>query len=144
MAATAGPVAYGGGGDAGRFVLRVALGVLVLFHGIDKIVGGSYGFVTDVLAKTGMPPAFGFLVYIGEVLAPLLLIIGAWTRLAGVIVMINMIVAVVLAHAGQLFTRAPTGGYALELQAMYLFAALAVALLGAGRYSLGGADGRWN
>jgi putative oxidoreductase len=36
------------------------------------------------------------------------------------------------------------GGYALELEAIYLFAAVAVALLGAGRYSVSGAHGRWN
>ena len=33
---------------------------------------------------------------------------------------------------------------ALELQGMYFFAAIALALLGAGRYSLGGRAGKWN
>jgi putative oxidoreductase len=37
-----------------------------------------------------------------------------------------------------------TGGWALELQGFYFFTALAVALLGAGRYSMGGISGRWN
>ena len=37
-----------------------------------------------------------------------------------------------------------SGGYALELQALYLVAALVVAMIGAGRYSLGGIYGRWN
>jgi putative oxidoreductase len=37
-----------------------------------------------------------------------------------------------------------TGGWALELQGLYLVSALAVALLGAGRYSVGGSGGRWN
>jgi putative oxidoreductase len=55
-----------------------------------------------------------------------------------------MVVAVLLAHTGQLFTIAKSGGYGLELQAMYLFAAISVALLGAGRYSVSGARGRWN
>ena len=36
------------------------------------------------------------------------------------------------------------GGLLLEVQWLYLFGALAVALIGAGRYSLGGAQGRWN
>ena len=49
-----------------------------------------------------------------------------------------------LAHTGQLFSIANTGGYALELQAMYLFTAIAVALMGAGRYSMGGNQARWN
>ena len=41
-------------------------------------------------------------------------------------------------------TLANTGGWALELQAMFLAAALAVALLGAGRLSVGGISGKWN
>ena len=53
-------------------------------------------------------------------------------------------VALLLVHTSQFFTLNNTGGWALELQAMYLGAALAVALLGAGRYSLGGATGRFN
>ena len=142
--AAPGPIAYGSsGGDAGRFVLRVALGVLILFHGVSKLTGGN-AFVTGTLAKVGMPEGVAYLVFIGEVLAPLLLIVGAWTRVAALIVAVNMVVAVLLAHTGQLFTIAKTGGYGLELQAMFLFAAIAVAFLGAGRYSLSGARGRWN
>ena len=137
----------GGGGsaatDLGKLVLRVALGVLILLHGIAKLSGGLDA-VTGMVAKTGLPSALGYLVLIGEIAAPVLLIVGAWTRLAAVVVMVNMIVAVLLVHTAQLFTLARTGGYALELQAMYLFSALAVALLGAGRYSLGGVRGRWN
>jgi putative oxidoreductase len=55
-----------------------------------------------------------------------------------------MIFAVLLVHTSQFFTLNETGGWALELQGMFLFGALAVALLGAGRYSLGGATGRYN
>jgi putative oxidoreductase len=47
-------------------------------------------------------------------------------------------------HLSQLTALADTGGWALELQGMYLGAALAIALLGAGRFSLGGGNGRWN
>jgi putative oxidoreductase len=135
--------AAGSHDDGGKLVLRVALGVLILFHGISKVLGGP-AFVIGVAAKAGLPGAFGYLVYVGEVLGPLLLILGIWTRVGALIVVINMLVAVGLVHMSQLFTMAPTGGYGLELQAMYLFSAIAVALLGAGRYSLGGTDGRWN
>jgi putative oxidoreductase len=129
--------------DGGKLLLRVTLGVLVLFHGISKVIGGP-AFVVGVASKAGLPGAFGYLVYVGEVLGPLLLILGIWTRLGALIVAVNMLIAVGLVHMSQLFTMAPTGGYGLELQAMYLFSAIAVALLGAGRYSLGGIDGRWN
>jgi putative oxidoreductase len=97
-----------------------------------------------MVAKTGLPAQVGYLVLIGEVVAPLLLIVGAWTRLAALVVMVNMVVAVLLVHTSQLFTLSKTGGYGLELQAMFLFCAIAVALLGAGRFSLGGVRGRFN
>ncbi len=125
-----------------KLLLRVALGALILLHGIGKL--GGIDSVLDAVAKAGLPAAFGYLVYVGEILAPLLLIVGAWTRAAAIVVAINMVVAVLLVHVGQLSSLAPTGGWAVELQACYLVMALAVALLGAGRFSAGGADGRWN
>jgi putative oxidoreductase len=55
-----------------------------------------------------------------------------------------MIVALLLVHTQQLLQITENGGWALELQGMYLSAAIAVALLGAGRYSIAGAQGKWN
>lgn len=80
----------------------------------------------------------------GEVLAPLMLLAGISTRPAALVVAGNMIVAVLLVHTSQIFTLNETGGWALELQGMFFVAAVAVALLGAGRYSLGGTEGRFN
>jgi putative oxidoreductase len=97
-----------------------------------------------MLAKAGLPPAVGYLVYIGEVGAPLLILLGIWTRAAALVVIINMIVALLLVHAGQFFTLSQTGGWALELQGFYFATAIAVALLGAGRHSVGGVTGKWN
>jgi putative oxidoreductase len=129
--------------DLAKLLLRAALAIMILMHGVAKIVGGP-GFVTGMLAKIGLPPAFGYFVYVGEVIAPLLILFGLWTRPAAIVVAINMIVAVLLVHTSEFLTRSPTGGWALELQGMFFVAAVVVALQGAGRYSLGGADGKWN
>jgi putative oxidoreductase len=129
--------------DVGRLVLRVLLSVLILFHGVSKLIGGV-GFITGMLAKAGLPGALGYLVYVGEVIAPLLVLFGVFTRIAALVVVVNMIVALLLVHTSQFFTLNDTGGWALELQAMYLGAAVVIALLGAGRYSIGGASGRFN
>ena len=129
--------------DAGKFFLRAALAIFLLFHGVAKLSGGI-GFVADMLAKAGAPAVLGYLVYVGEVIAPLMILAGILTRPAALVVAINMVVAVLLVHTSQFFTLSETGGWALELQGMYLIAAIAVALLGAGRYSLGGAAGRFN
>lgn len=129
--------------DMGKFVLRVTLAVLILFHGVAKIFNGV-GFITGLVAKFGLPPALGYLVYVGEVVAPLLMLLGIWTRPAALVIAINMVVAVLLVHTAEFFTLSKTGGWALELQGLLFASALAVALLGAGRYSVGGTSGRWN
>ncbi len=129
--------------DLGRLVLRVTLAVLLLFHGVSKLIGGI-GFISGMLEKMGLPGALGYLVHVGEVIAPLLILAGVWTRLAALIVAGNMIVAVLLVHTKEFFTLSQTGGWALELQGMFFFAAIALALLGAGRYSIGGRGGKWN
>jgi putative oxidoreductase len=129
--------------DQGKLLLRAVLAILLLFHGVSKLMGGI-GFITGMLEKAGLPGALGYLVYIGEVIAPLLILIGLFTRAAALVVVVNMIVALLLVHTKQFFTLNDTGGWALELQAMYLAGALTVALLGAGRYSIGGRNGRFN
>jgi putative oxidoreductase len=129
--------------DHGKLVLRVVLALLLLFHGVSKLSGGI-GFIAGMLEKIGAPAALGYLVYVGEVVAPLLILVGLYTRAAALVVAINMVVALLLVHTSQFFTMSETGGWALELQGMYLGAAIVIALLGAGRFSVGGAAGRFN
>ncbi|MEC5388240.1 DoxX family protein [Uliginosibacterium sp. H3] len=129
--------------DLGKLVLRVALGVLMLLHGISKVKNGV-SFIGPSLAANGLPEAFAYLAYVGEVLAPILLIVGFWTRPAALIIVVNMLFAVFLMHMSQLGELSKSGGWALELQAFYLFNGLAVALLGAGKFSVGGNGGRFN
>lgn len=129
--------------DLGKLILRGALAALILFHGISKLMGGI-DFIAGMVSKAGLPPAFAYLVYVGEVVAPLMILFGAWTRIAALVIAINMVVAVLLVHTGEFFTLSKTGGWTMELQAMFFIAAIVIALLGAGRYSVGGANGRWN
>jgi putative oxidoreductase len=129
--------------DVGKLVLRASLAILILLHGIAKLIGGI-DFISGLVTKVGLPSAFAYLVFIGEVLAPILVLLGLWTRPAALLIALNMLTAIWLVHTGELFLLAKTGGWALELQGMFLFTAIAAALLGAGRYSVGGAGGRWN
>ncbi|MDE1939898.1 MAG: DoxX family protein [Alphaproteobacteria bacterium] len=128
--------------DLGKLVLRLCLGGLLLFHGVHKLLNGL-GMIEARLVAHNISAAVAYGVYLGELVAPLLIILGLFSRIGGMLVVGNMIVALLLMHVPYLLALTPgTGGYALELQAFYLFSGLAVALLGAGRFSLGG--GRWN
>jgi len=129
--------------DTGKLILRVALGLLILLHGVAKLKGGV-GFISGQLTAHGLPGVLAYLVYIGEVVAPVLMIVGFFTRPAAAIVAINMLTALWLVHSKDLFEMGKSGGATLELQYMFLFAAVSVALLGAGRFSLGGSTGRLN
>lgn len=132
-----------GSADLGKLVLRVVLGVLILFHGVSKLIHGP-DYIVGVVAGAGLPSFLAYGVYVGEVVAPLLLLIGWWARIGALIIALNMLVAIGLVHMSQFATLADTGGWALELQGMFFGTAVAIMLLGAGRYSLGGSNGRWN
>lgn len=121
--------------DIAKLLLRVTLGVLILFHGLAKLNGGMGGIVRMVESR-GFPGALGYGVLLGEVIGPLMLVAGFHARIGAVLVFVNMVFAIVLVHLGQLGTFTQQGGWALELQAMYLVAALALALLGPGRFSV--------
>ena len=121
--------------DAGKLLLRVSVGMLVLLHGLFKITHGV-GFVSAMFERAGLPGTLGYLSYIGEVVAPLMMVLGVGTRAGAAVVSVTMLVALGLVHMGQLFALTPQGGWALELQGLFLFGAMAVALLGAGRYSV--------
>jgi putative oxidoreductase len=129
--------------DLGKLLLRLVLGILILLHGIAKITAGP-AFIISAVTSAGLPAAFGYLVYVGEVLAPVLVIVGIWTRPAALIIAGNMAFAIFLVHMKQLTSLNQQGGWELELQGMFLVTALALVFLGAGRFSVGGRGGRWN
>lgn len=121
--------------DLGKLVLRVALGVLVLLHGIAKLQHGLGG-VQGMVAAQGLPAFLAYGVLVGEVVAPLMVIAGFHARIGAALVAVNMLVAIALAHMGDLASLNRQGGWALELQGMFLATAVAVALLGPGRWSV--------
>lgn len=121
--------------DLGKLIIRLTLGGLLLFHGIAKLLHGT-GFIEGLLANHGLPTFFAYGVFVGEVIAPLMIILGYQTRIGALLIVFHMLVALALVHTGQLLSLASTGGWALELQGFFLFTALAVIFLGPGRYKL--------
>lgn len=121
----------------GKLIVRLSVGVLVLLHGVHKVLHPeSLGFIEGLLAIVGMPAEFAYAVYVGEVLAPLMVIFGVFARLGGLLIAVNMVVAIVLAHSGELGSLTAHGGWALETQGLMLFGSLAIFLFGSGRMAI--------
>jgi putative oxidoreductase len=122
--------------DFARLLLRLVLGVCIVLHGIAKIRHGV-GPIEQMLVARGLPGVLSWGALVGEVVAPLLVILGLYARVGAVLIAINMLFALFLVHMGQVFSlNGQTGGWSLELQAMFLFTAIALALLGPGRFSV--------
>lgn len=121
--------------DTGKLVLRVTLGILILLHGIAKLTNGIAP-IQGMVAGMGLPAFTAYGVYAGEILAPLLLIAGFYARIGAALIAINMLVAIALTHADDVTRLGQTGGWALELQGMFLFTAIALMLMGPGRFGV--------
>ena len=121
----------------GKLVLRLTVGILMLFHGAAKIMHpGTVDYIGGVLSNAGLPSFLAYGVYIGEVIAPLMLILGIYSRYAAMIVVVNMLFAIGLMHNGEIFLLTEQGGWRLELQGFYLFGAIAIMFLGSGSQAI--------
>jgi len=129
--------------DVGKLLLRVLVGGLLLLHGFHKLITGP-GEVTSILAAHGVPGFLGYAVYLGEVVGPLLVILGVYTRVGALLVVANMLVAVLATRGLNVWHLNEHGGWGIELEAFYGLGALCVALLGAGAYSAAGKGGKFN
>lgn len=111
---------------AGALLLRWTLALLMLFHGWAKVTGGVGGIEGMLVAK-GLPGWLAYGAYVGELLAPLMLLAGFWVVPAALVIAVNMGFALYLAHMGHFLQITNTGGWRLELQAFFLVSALVVA-----------------
>jgi putative oxidoreductase len=111
----------------GTILLRWTLAILMIFHGWAKVTGGVGG-IEGMLVGKGLPGFLAYGVYIGELIAPVFLLIGLWVVPAALVIAINMAVAVALAHMTHFMDITASGGWRLELQAFFFMTALVVAL----------------
>ena len=115
----------------GLFLLRFAFSAMMLSHGIPKLLN----LIQGVLMKSD-PIGIGvlastILVVIAEAICPMLIIIGYKTRLASIPTIITMGIAAFIVHGAK--------GLAYEqkeLALLFLFAFVAIALLGPGKHSV--------
>lgn len=120
--------------DLGLLVLRLGVGILMLLHGIAKLQG--VGFIEGVLAKNGLPTFLAYGVYLTEIIAPLLIIVGYRTRLASLIMIFGALFAMFLVHSAEVFQFNKSGGWGVELLGLYITGALVLAISGSGKFAL--------
>ncbi|EGN0894867.1 DoxX family protein [Escherichia coli] len=121
--------------DTGLLLLRLTFGILMLFHGVAKIEHGV-NWIVSILQAVGLPGFIAYGVYIGEVVAPVLIILGIFTRPAALIYALTLLVATLLVGAGKFFTLTEVGAWGLENEMLYFMGGIVIMLLGAGRYSV--------
>ncbi|MCP5023087.1 MAG: DoxX family protein [bacterium] len=129
--------------DLGKLLLRLAVGGLLLLHGIEKVSKGTT-WIEQTLGARGWPEFIAHGVYVGEVLAPVLIIVGFWSRLGALVVALTMVMTIVLAHPDNWYALNDYGGLTTELNLLYMLGALAIFFGGGGRYALGQGDSRWS
>ena len=121
--------------DSGLFISRIAIGFPMLLYGISKVQSGV-GFIENLLVEKGLPAFLAYGVYAGEVVAPILIILGFRARLAGLIFALNCLTAIGLAQSTFLFMLNDYGGWALELLAMYMLIGISLLCTGAGKIAV--------
>ncbi|MPQ49283.1 DoxX family membrane protein [Marinifilum sp. N1E240] len=127
--------------DLGLLILRLAIGVLMLLHGIAKLSGVSG--IEGMLANAGFPTFLAYGVYITEIAAPILILIGYRTRLASAAYIFGVLFAIFLAHSGDVFSLNQHGGWGIELLGLYLFGSIALFFTGGGKLALSNLN-RWD
>ena len=127
--------------NLGKLILRLSIGGLMLFHGIHKLTHG-FDMIGEMLVKNHLPRELMWGVPAGEVLAPLLLIIGWKARPAAALIVFTMAMSIYLVFRDSLLKLDQYGALTYEMNLLYLFGALAVMFLGAGQYSISGGKGK--
>ncbi len=120
--------------DLANLLLRLTFGLLI-FHGWHKLHGGIDGIQT-MLEAHGVPGFVGYGVLLGEFIAPIMIILGIFTRPAALVAAVTMFVAWLLVGLGHTFELSPVGAWAIEDIVYYFMVAIVIALMGCGRYSV--------
>jgi putative oxidoreductase len=130
--------------DKGKLILRLTVAVLLGFHGISKLRHGV-AWMAGPLQAHHLPAWLAYGVYVAEVVAPVLLIAGFLTRAAALVIAFDMTMAMYLVLGMKVFeVDRQTGALRGELQLLYFFSALAIAILGSGRFAMSKGRGRWD
>jgi putative oxidoreductase len=129
--------------DLGKLLLRLTCGGILLFHGIHKVFV-EIDHVKVIVKNAGLPEVLAYGNIVGEFIAPIFVLLGFKTRLAALVIALNMLMTVLIGHPDIIFSINDYGGWMIETNMLYLMTAVSLMFLGAGKYSLSGGRGRWD
>ncbi|WP_457808637.1 DoxX family protein [Kushneria sp. EE4] len=121
----------------GKLILRLALGITLLLHGIAKI--GAPDVLESIgehLEHLSLPAPLAFGVFAGELMAPLMILAGWRCRVGGALAAVNMLFAIALMRMSAIWSLGDTGGWHLETEVLMLGASLALMFCGSGRMAI--------
>jgi len=121
--------------NMGKMILRMMLGGMMLFHGIDKVLHGI-SFIKGMLKVHNLPEVLVYGVYVGEILAPIFLIIGWKSRVWAGVIGVNMAIAIYLTQMSSLLKLGAHGAWAVETPMFFLLSAVAIMFFGSGKYAV--------
>lgn len=121
--------------DIAKLILRLSVGVMMLFHGFDKIINGIDG-IKQLTVSAGFLEFLAYSVFIGEVVVPIFILLGAYARAASLVLAFNMAVAIFLAYGNSLFSLGKHGAPVFELPFLYLVMSILIFMLGSGKYAI--------
>ena len=120
--------------DLGLLVLRLTIGLLMIPHGINKLLHpDAFGYIESTLDAKNLPTFIAYGVFIGEIVAPLLIVLGFRSRLAALVMFLN---GLATPYSDKLSALNQYGGWAPELPALFFLGALALFFTGGGKYAL--------
>lgn len=123
----------------GLLIIRLVIGISFAAHGVQKLFGwlgghglkGTGGWFDSIGMKPGVTVAL--MAGLAELIGGLLFALGLLTPLAGVLIALTMVIAIVKVHGPNGYW-ATQNGY--EYNLTLLAVAIGVALIGPGQYAI--------
>ena len=115
---------------------RLGLGVCLFMHGFAKILHGIGG-VKSILTKADLPEIMAYGSYVGEVIAPIMIILGIFSRIGALLVIGTSLTIMYAYHGlGNLLELTNAGGFKAEILYLYIALSLCVIFNGSGKYAI--------
>ena len=122
--------------DLGILFARLGLGVCLFMHGFAKISHSIDG-VKGILAKVGLPEIMAYGSYVGEVIAPIMIILGIFSRIGALLVIGTSLTIMYAYHGlGNLLELTNVGGFKAEILYLYIALSLCIIFNGSGKYAI--------